>query len=549
MKTKNLLPICFAMLTLNSIAESPTWQWAKSVGYNYNNDISASLATDGSGNVLVTGSFESSTITFGTTTLNNTGGADMFIVKYDALGNVLWAKSAGGSSNDYGYSVAIDYNGNAVITGYFMSPIITFGTTALTNAGNKDMFIVKYDAAGNVAWAKSAGGTSADEANSIATDDNGNVLVTGSFKDSTITFGTTTLTNAGNSDMFIVKYDATGNVVWAKSAGGGFTDISTSVATDGSGNVLVTGNFDSPTLTFGTTTLTNINSLTDMFIVKYDAAGNVIWAKSMGGSDYDGSYSVATDGNGNVLITGSFMSPNITFGTTTLNNVGIVNIFLVKYDAAGNIIWAKSAGGFLLDFAFSVTTDASENVLVTGGFLSPDITFGTTTLTNAYAGNYDMFIVKYDALGNVIWAKSEGGDYSDEGHSVAADGSGNIFVTGGFNSSTITFGTTTLTNSIYDNGHMFIAKINTTTGIENIENSSEILLYPNPTNGLITLSLSRKLNNAAIQLISITGQMVMEQTNLAGDKFTFDISEQAKGFYFLEVKEARNISRIKLVKN
>ena len=558
MKTKNLLPIyivtvCFALLTLTSVAQSPTWQWAK-IGSGINSSENAtSIAVDASGNVLVTGTFKSTTITFGTITLTNaeTGSADsgdMFIVKYDAAGNVLWAKSASGSYWDYGYSVATDGSGNVLVTGSFQSSTIAFGTITLTNTGpaSSNIFIVKYDAAGNVLWAKSAGGSSLDYGNSIATDVSGNILVTGHFSSPTITFGTTTLTNAGTWNMFIVKYDTNGNVLWAKSTGGSDVDEGTSVATDGSGNVMVTGYFTDSILTFGTTTLTNLGSY-DMFIVKYDAAGNIIWAKGEGGSDADGANSVATDDSGNIVVTGNFYDSTITFGTTTLTNVGNDDMFIVKYDAAGNTIWVKSAGGSTDDYSNSVVTDGSGNILVTGSFQSSTIAFGTTTLTNL--GSYDMFIVKYDAAGNIIWAKSAGGSSLDYANSIATDGSGNVLVTGSFFSSTISFGTITLTNASVVNSNVFIAKINTTTGIENIENSSEILLYPNPTNGLITLSLSQKLNNAAIKLINITGQMVMEKTNLAGDKFTFDILEQTKGFYFLEVKEAGSISRIKLVKN
>ena len=542
MKTKNLLPIYIAtvyivMLTLNSIAQSPTWQWAKSAGGS-SSDYGRSVATDGSGNIVVTGNF-SFTIDFGTTTLTNAGVNDIFIVKYDAAGNVLWAKRAGGGTDEYCYSVATDDSGNIFITGSFYGSTLTFGTTTLINAGNCNMFIVKYDAAGNVLWAKSAGGSDYDGGNSVATDGSGNVLVTGDFSSFTIDFGTTTLNHSGSNDMFIVKYDGAGNVLWAKGVGDSDVDYGQSVAVDDSGNILVTGNFKSSALAFSTTTLTNAGNY-DMFIVKYDSNGNELWAKSAGGSFADYGNSIATDAIGNIVVTGNFKSSALTFGTTTLTNAGINDMFIVKYDAGGNILWAKSAGGSNDDYGQSVAIDGSENIVVTGIFgNSTTITFGTFTLTNA--GSCDMFIVKYNTGGNALWAKSAGGSDVDYGQSVATDGSGNIVVVGIFKSSILTFGTTTLTN--VGNNDMFIAKINTPTGIENIENSNGIVIYPNPSNGKFMIK-SNNINSIEIynllgeKIYSTTNNTQTTQMNIRPDRqsiYDIDISHCPKEMYFVKI--------------
>ena len=280
---KKTITILLAVLfTANVFAQAPNWQWAKSA-VGSSNDNSASVTTDVSGNVLMTGFFSSTTITFGTTILTNAGSGNMFIVKYDASGNVIWAKSAGGTGDDRAFGVATDANGNVLITGAFTSPTITFGTTTLTNANGFEMFIVKYDANGNVLWAKSAGGTSSDQCKSVSVDAAGNAIIIGFFQSSAITFGTTTLTNTGVSSTFIVKYDAAGSVLWAKYAGGSSVGFGNSGSVDASGNILVTGYFSSPTMTFGTTIITNSDitgNTADLFIVKYDAAVNVLLAKS-----------------------------------------------------------------------------------------------------------------------------------------------------------------------------------------------------------------------------------------------------------------------------
>jgi len=446
------------VVSANIFAQAPNCLWANSAG-GTNNEEGNSVCTDASGNVYMTGSFKSTTITFGTTTLTNADSSDIFIVKYASNGTVLWAKRAGGTESDEGNSVTTDASGNVYVTGYFSSPTITFGSTTLTNvgAGFNDFFIAKYDAAGTVLWAKSAGGDVYDYGQSVTTDASGNVYVTGTFTSPTIIFGTTTLSPTPSSGgIFIAKYDAAGTVLWAKSASGYGEEYGQSVATDASGNVYVTGAFQG-SITFGTTILTNAGDI-DIFIVKYDAAGTVLWAKRAGGTFNDSGNSVATDASGSLYVTGYYFGNTITFGTTTLTQTGNSmygeDIFIVKYDAAGTVLWAKSADGGGNENGNSVSTDASGNVYITGYFESDTITFGTTALTNAGYG--DIFIAKYDAAGDVLWAKSAGGTNYDSGNSVTTDVSGNVFVTGYFSSPTIALGTTIITNA--GSSDIFIAK-------------------------------------------------------------------------------------------
>jgi hypothetical protein len=306
------------------------------------------------------------------------------------------AKSSGGTSDDYGYSVCTDTNGNILVSGSFKSSTITFGSYTLINAGNADVFLVKYDNSGNDIWAKSAGGTSDDSGESIFADENGNVFVSGYFKSSTITFGSYTLTNAGNADLFIIKYDNSGNVLWTKSAGGGYDDNGESVCVDTNGNVFVSGYFKSSIITFGSYSLTNAGNA-DFFLVKYDNNGNVLWTKSAGGISDDFGYCVCADKNGNVFVTGCFNDPVIIFGSYTLINSwsAIPDIFLVKYNSNGNVLWAKKqdGGGISNDYSSSVCADTNGNVFVTGFFYGLNITFGSYTLTNA-GGNSNIFVAK-----------------------------------------------------------------------------------------------------------------------------------------------------------
>jgi len=452
-------------------AQVHTWDWAKSnAGGGSGTDWGWSIAVDGSGNSYVAGLYASSEIQFGSTTLTNVGHDDGFVVKYDPSGNVLWATGFGGPGEDGPQHIAVDGSGNCYVVGWYGSPTIQFGSTTLTNPdpGANDMFVVKYDPSGNVLWAQGhTGGSTRDcYGYGIAVDGSGNCFVVGYYYGSTIQFGSTTLTNAGGNDIFVVKYDPSGNALWARSSTGGGTsdDDAMSVAVDGSGNCYVIGEYWSPTIQFGSTTLTN-DGICNAFIVAYDPSGNVLWANSSSVSGYSGLYyiennGVDVDGSGNCYVVGSYSSPTIQFGSTTLTNAGGDDIFIVKYDRSGNVLWAKSStgGGSNNDGAFSVAVDGSGNCYVVGWYASPTIQFGPTTLTNPWAS--DMFLVEYSPGGSPLWATGSTGGAGtglDFAHAVSIDGSGNCYVAGWYSAPTIQFGSTTLTNA--GGSDMFVAKL------------------------------------------------------------------------------------------
>jgi uncharacterized protein (TIGR02145 family) len=236
---------------ISKLDASGNFVWAKQLG-GFSYDDGRSIAVDASGNVYTTGYFEG-TADFdpgpGTFNLTSTGDSDIFISKLDASGNFVWAKQLGGTSGDYGYSIAVDASGNVYTTGSFYETADFDqgpGTFNLTSSGGIDIFISKLDASGNFVWAKQLGGTSGDFGYSIAVDASGNVYTTGDFE-GTADFdpgqGTFNLTSVGNVDIFISKLDASGNFVWAKQLGGTANDYGLSITVDASGNVYTTGSF------------------------------------------------------------------------------------------------------------------------------------------------------------------------------------------------------------------------------------------------------------------------------------------------------------------
>ena len=307
-------------------------------------------------------------------------------------------------------------------------------------------------------WAKKGGGSGEDYAQSTATDNFGNIYITGYFISPTIIFGTTTLASNGDYDIYVAKYDTSGALVWVKSFGGTGLDRSTSIATDAMGNVFFTGWFTSPTILFGTTVLANVGNY-DVFLAKLDSNGNVLWAKCQGGTADDVAMGVATDATGNAYITGYFISPQITFGSTILHNSNaadwVTDLFVAKYSPTGDVLWAATATGSYFDQGNAIAIDAINHVYVTGIFGSPTLSFGTTVLTNTNNLYFDVFLVKYDSLGSLVWARSGGGTADDEAYAIAISkpnlGDGplhdsvcNIYVTGYSGSMTAQFGGVTL---------------------------------------------------------------------------------------------------------
>ncbi|MFN7847074.1 MAG: T9SS type A sorting domain-containing protein, partial [Bacteroidota bacterium] len=166
--------------------------------------------------------------------------------------------------------------------------------------------------------------------------------------------------------------------------------------TDAYNNIIVCGVFTDPTISFGNFTLSNagISSSSDIFIVKYDSNGNVIWAKSAGGSNYEFVRSITVDDSGDLIISGQFKSQSIFSVPNMLINsyAGYFDIFIAKYSSSGNLIWTESTGSNNDDFSGCTTLDNNENILITGAFRSQNILFGSDTLYNF--GNDDMFIAK-----------------------------------------------------------------------------------------------------------------------------------------------------------
>ncbi len=231
------------LLSIQDVGQTSNTAWGilgnSSVGSN-------AIAKDNSGNIYITGNFQG-TAMFGSTNITTTGDNDVYLAKYSSEGVLIWVKTAGSLAGDISIDCVIDGNGDIVITGYYFDSI-TFGTTTLTNSGSSDVFIVKYDTFGNVIWAKSSGGTSLDISSSIEVDNFGNIYICGYFNNS-ITFAgnsTFTLISVGLQDGYLAKFDSNGNTQWVKAISGSSNQIAKDILVSSTA-IFVLGEYENTT--------------------------------------------------------------------------------------------------------------------------------------------------------------------------------------------------------------------------------------------------------------------------------------------------------------
>lgn len=383
---------------------SGNFVFAKNIG-GANIEHGEGIKVDGSGNIYTTGYFRN-TVDFdpgvGTYTLNTIASSfDVFVSKLDASGNFVWAKNFSGGADETVTALALDASNNVYVTGGFSNkvdfdPSVSVFTLTPLNSGQVDAYVVKLDAAGNFGWAKKIDGTQDITATSITIDAANNIYLGGYFAgtaDFDLNAGVTNLTSNGSTDIFISKYDGSGNYLWAKQIGGTQLDFAFSLCLDGSNNVYSTGSFRlgvdfDPNA--GTNTLTAINtSFSDAFILKLDASGNYVWARQLGSTNLVGTQgnSIVTDASGNVITGGSFQGP-VDFDTEA-------STFTMTASPGTNFVQKMSSGTIGI-------FENIENNLISNLYPNPANDFVTLEI-KASSPNSEIYI--FDAIGNLIFTK------------------------------------------------------------------------------------------------------------------------------------------------
>ncbi len=373
-----------------------------------------------------------------------------------------WATYYGGNQADYSTGIATDAQGNVMITGHTFGGSFPANNAGGANVswqgtykGGRDAFVVKFNSSGSRLWATYYGGNKLDYSYGIATDTQGNVLIVGTTDGGTLPVGNAGVPNitfqgtfgGGWKDAFIVKFNSFGFRLWATFYGGNQDDYGYGIAIDSQDNVLISGYTYGGTFPIGNAGIPNITwqaalggGWYDAFVVKLNPFGSRLWATYYGGDQTDYSYSVTTDTQDNVLITGGTWG-----GTFPVSNAGIPNItwqgtfgglndaFVVKFTPFGSRLWATYYGGDKFDNSTSIATDTQDNVLITGSTNSGTFPANNAGIPNiswqgTYGGGDDAFVVKFNSFGSRLWGTYYGVNQDEFAAKITTDVNNNIYI-------------------------------------------------------------------------------------------------------------------------
>lgn len=557
---KNTILLIF--LCGNLFSQTISYQWAFRVpagGY----DFGRSVKTDVAGNHYVTGFFAySSDFDPGPANVNLNsiaGSNDVFLAKYDANGNYVWAFQLPGKLNDDAYDLAIDGSGDLYITGIFRDTVDFDPSSAQAlrvSKGGTDAFIAKYSSNGAFIWASTFGSVGDDYGYSLGNDGSNNVYFTGYFTN-TVDFdpsaGTTNLTSLGFEDVFIAKYSSTGNFIWANRIGDSGYDKAYNLSVNSLGKVCVSGNFMFTVDFDPSVTTTTLNgSFGNIFLAEYNANGSYSWAKSLDcGSGSGGKIKALCYDNTNIVIAGEFIydvdfDPSPSTATLVSTGVSTNDLFVAKYDVSGNYLWAKSIGNTASEYC---STDIIINPLgeiYIAGYFTNTIDFDPSASSANFTsnGNYDMFIATYGSSGNYLWAQNVGGTGNEQCFSF--DLKGTQLITTGTFSGAADFDPSSASAILNagTNYDIFLAKYTQIPlGISEKNAEKEITIYPNPSNGVFDLESKENLE---LEIINTLGQTVDVIKADANNRYALRVDFEA-GTYLIRNKKSGKTYKDKIV--
>ena len=345
-----------------------------------NDDFAMDIAVEPtSGNVYIAGYTDSEL-----DASNDSGGSDIFIIKYNSAGTRQWLKQIGSGKDDFCWGIAIDSSENIFVTGS------TYGVmpgAGVTNDVGIDLFLMKLDSSGNTDWVKQIEmeGSITEYTDSqsfgvsVAVDASDNVVMGGYTND---TLGSSKI---GNTDVVLAKYDNSGNQSWFEQLGTTYSDYLQDVVVATSGNIYITGyTYGTIDASYDYSDYTENHDYSEMFLIKYNSSGTQQWVAQAGSSVNDFGYDAALDSSENVFMTG------VTRGDVTGDNLGYTDFVVLKYDSSGNQQWVIQDGSTSFDTADGIVVDSSDDVFVTGR------TYGTLNSVVNATSSFSAHLSKYE---------------------------------------------------------------------------------------------------------------------------------------------------------
>lgn len=492
-------------------AQDPAIQWQKTIGGNGLDVVYALEPTLDGGYIL--GGYSNSESS-GEKTENSRGGVDAWLVKIDTNGTILWDKTIGGSGDDFLTSIKTTSDGGFIVGIGSNSPIS--GDKTENSRGGFDYWLLKLNASGSIEWQKTYGGAQ-DDFDTYIVPTPGGYFVSG-YSDSNIS-GDKTVASKGQRDYWVLQLNTSGTIVWQKSIGGAGLDRLTINHPTQDGGFIMAGHSDSNQ---SGDKSENSRGLFDNWIVKIDAAGNIQWDKTYGGSDHDISRDVIQLENGNYLV-GGYSHSGIS-GDKTEASRGGIDYWIYKLNPQGEMIWQKSYGGSQTDYLRTLREKSDGTILVTG-YSNSNSSGDKTADSN---GGYDMWFLLLQANGDLFGQNTIGGSGDESaGYALLLD-DGYIF-------------------SVASASNQSGDKTEDSRGAEDywIFKTNQQLLplpqqailpnrlfYPNPTTGWLTIDLGDYTQPYQIQISTPTGQLVYQKKGIQQSLYNF-YWEAPSGIYFI----------------
>ncbi len=564
LKNKNTMRKLFYLILIHftfiGSVKAQNFVWAEQYG-GEGEDVVRSMVTDEEGNIYMTGYFTDIAF-FGSgkneTEMVSNGWFDIFVTKTSPQGDLIWVKSFGGAGFDYGTGISFDADGNIYVTGVFEESV-NFnpdGENILTSLGMQDIFVIKLDVEGNHMWAKSAGGEGYEETTALGTDNQGNVYITGYFYE-TVDFNPAgesfELTPEGSfsSDGFIVKYDEDGSFVWARQFGGDEYELPMSMRVMENGAMYLTGKFEgtadfdpNPAESFF---LSTVEGNRGVFFMYVNESGYLQSAVKVAEAPFEAiGMDAVVDDEGNAYVVGNF-GGIISFAPTAgggspynYTSNDSYNGFVVKINQEGLVVWAKHlapTGEEAASLGYGIAVNSNHEAFITG-FISGSIAFDDILIHQQGEHYMAAYVAKISSTGDFVYAGQFGGaDFIDD-HFIGVDSDDNIYLSG-------TLEGTVYLNPNTGNGDeaesrgfrdIYLIKMdNETMNIHDFELLTEIMIYPNPSNGIFHIQSKEKLSGKDFKVYDLNGKLMTAGKISPSHELT--LNALPRGIYVLKIDD------------
>lgn len=495
----NYLLLFFLFGTFFLNAQSPEIEWQKTFGGSLNDEGYSMYATSDN-HLLATGIAYS---TDGDINESFGGKGDGWVIKYDNNGNLIWKKAYGGSGSDSIWDIVETDDGNYLFVGSSDSNDGDINSPL----GQSDFWLVKINTNGDIIWSKNYGGSDSESGDKIIKNNDGSFIVIGSsFSDDGIFTD-----NHGFIDYSVIKINASGDVIWSKSFGGTGLDLAIDGLLDSDNNILITGYAYSNDGNFNQN-----KGEKDIWLLKLNQNGDLLWKKNIGGTDHDESFCLAEDSNGNYIVGVDSRSDDFDFD----ENYGNMDGWIFKLDKNGNILNKFHFGGSLLDVPMSLLFNSDGDLIIGGITASSDVDVSYNH------GNYDFWLLKLNSVGEIVWEKTYGGSGKDQ-----------LWGMTNFNGDFAAIGETDSNDGDVSGNHgetdFWILKLNADDmGLD--ENSlSTINIFPNPFSDKINIRSNEIISS--IELTDLNGRMIKKESN-SSKNIQLKTSELSQGIYVLKIK-------------